>query len=190
MRIAIHQPNFFPWFPIFQKISLADRFIIMENVQYQKNGLQNRFNIGEDWFTMSTKKGLDPIKDKNYLSPIKDWNRIKNKLPEYKKILDQFDEIISENLSVTNTMIIERICKIIKINIPIEKDFHSDLKSTERIIEICKKYNADEYISGISGKNYLDINLMNSNGIKVIFQKEIEMIKKPILEIINDGKYT
>ena len=77
MKIAIHQPNFLPWYPFFQKIKEVDKFIILGNCQFEKNGFQNRFNLNDKWHTMSIKKGLDPINTKTYLNPLKDWNKIK-----------------------------------------------------------------------------------------------------------------
>ena len=80
MVISIHQPNFMPWYPFFQKIQKCDKFVILTHCQFEKNGYQNRFNFNDDWYTMSVKKGLEPIKDKIYLNPKNDWDRIKNRL--------------------------------------------------------------------------------------------------------------
>ena len=38
MKIAIHQPNFFPWYPFFEKIKNCDIFIILTHCQFEKNG--------------------------------------------------------------------------------------------------------------------------------------------------------
>ena len=70
MKISIHQPNFVPWYPFFQKIKEADIFIILSNCQFEKNNYQNRFNIIDQWYTMRTKKGLDLIKNKVYVDPL------------------------------------------------------------------------------------------------------------------------
>ena len=40
MRISIHQPNFVPWYPFFQKIQQCDKFIILTHCQFEKNGYQ------------------------------------------------------------------------------------------------------------------------------------------------------
>ena len=96
-----------PWLPFFKKIESVDRFIILENCQFEKNNFQNRFNIGSDWYTMSVNKGLEPIVNKRYVNHNTDWIKIKNKLSKYKNSLDIFDDCISESLSDTNTKIIK-----------------------------------------------------------------------------------
>ena len=84
----------------------------------------------------------------------------------------------------TNTKIVERICNILDIKTEILSDYPTNLTSTDRIVDICMYYKADTYLSGISGKNYLDLNKFEENGIKVIFQDESKMTKKPIIEIL------
>jgi len=186
MKIAIHQPNFLPWYPFFQKIKEVDKFIILGNCQFEKNGFQNRFNLNGKWHTMSTKKGLNPINTKTYLNPLKDWNKIKLNLPQYKNILDNLDECINDNLFLTNSKIIEKLTKMLGYNTEILYDYPTDLKSTERLVDICLHYDATEYLSGISGKNYLDLSLFESNGIKIKFQENLTKIHT--LELLNNDK--
>lgn len=184
MIITIHQPNFFPYYPFFQKMMDSDKFVILENCQFEKNNFQNRFNLNGKWYTMSTNKGLYPINTKKYLNSEKDWNKIKNMLPEYKSILGLFDECVNDNLSETNSKIIFKIKELLNIETEIVFDYQTNLTSTDRLVDICLRYGAKTYISGISGRLYMDIDKFNDNGIDVIFQKEENMIKSPILEIL------
>ena len=64
MIVSIHQPNFMPWYPYFQKMQQADIFVVLENCQFEKNGFQNRFNMNNTWYTMSTTRKLIPINEK------------------------------------------------------------------------------------------------------------------------------
>ena len=102
MIVTIHQPNFFPWWPFFEKIQQADVYVCLTHCQFEKNGYQNRFNFNNDWHTMSVNKGLEPILDKEYIDPKKNWNRIKNNLPKYKSVLSELDTCIGKSLSATN----------------------------------------------------------------------------------------
>ena len=61
MKLAIHQPNFMPWYPFFQKIQQADIFVILQNCQFEKNNFQNRFNVDNQWYTMRVTKTMENI---------------------------------------------------------------------------------------------------------------------------------
>jgi len=171
-----------PWYPFFQKIDASDIFVIMCNCQYEKNNFQNRFNLNNKWNTMSVNKGLEPIVDKRYLSPDKDWNKIKVNLKEYSSVLDQFDDCISDSLVETNVCLIRKICFMLGIQTEIVLDYPTDLKRTERLYDICKHYGATKYLSGPSGKKYLDLEQFGDT-IEVIYQSEQN--KKTILEVLS-----
>ncbi len=185
MICAIHQPNFFPYYPIFQKMDAADVFVILGDCQFEKNNYQNRFHIGDDWYTMSVNKGLEPIRNKRYVNYVKDWNKIKVKLPQYADTFSALDFAISENLLLTNTLIIRILARRLGIN---TDKMHStrcaDLTSTARLVRLCQLHNCDEYLSGIGGKRYLDVEQFHKAGIHVRFQDEATMIRKPVLEVI------
>ena len=42
MKIAIHQPEHFPYMGFFQKMEKADMFIILDDVQYTKNNFHKQ----------------------------------------------------------------------------------------------------------------------------------------------------
>ena len=62
MKVSIHQPQYLPWPPYFKKIDEADLFIILDSVDFQKNGLQNRNQIktsqGAHWLTVPVEQHL------------------------------------------------------------------------------------------------------------------------------------
>ena len=184
MIVTIHQPNFIPWYPYFQKMQQADVFVIMTHCQYEKNGYQNRFNVDGKWQTMSVYRGLRPINEKQYVAPKSDWDRIKTSLPQYSKQLGVFDENIQQSLAKTNEAIIRKIATLLGIGTKIVLDRPSELRSTERLVEICMQNGATKYLAGISGKNYLDENLFEKKGIELIYQNEDDMVKKNILEVL------
>lgn len=182
MIVSIHQPNFMPWYPFFEKIQQSDVFVIMCYCQFEKNNFQNRFNMNDKWNTMRVNSGMMSIVEKRYISHAEDWNRIRINLSKYKNILSRFDEHIHEILLYTNIRIIETICGMLDIKTKIVADYPTELKGTERLVDICKKHGATEYLSGPSGKKYLDLSLFPDK-MKVSFQEN--KIKKPILEVLN-----
>ena len=106
MIITIHQPNFIPWYPFFQKMEQADLFILLGHCQFEKNGFQNRFQLENTWNTLSVKKGKEPIIEKEYINPKHDWMKIKKRLFKYKNVLNELDPFINKNLYKTNKDII------------------------------------------------------------------------------------
>lgn len=184
MILGIHQPNFMPWNPFFEKIINSDKFVLLTHCQFQKNKHQNRFNIGEKWFTMSVSHGMENIAVKRYHNCIYDWKMIKKKLPEYKNVLNLFDECISSSLSETNINIIKKICNLLEIKTELLLDYPTNLLSSDRLVDICLYYDCDTYLSGSSGKNYLDLSKFESKGIKVVFHDA--NIKAPIVNILKE----
>ena len=54
--ISIHQPVYLPWLGFFKKILESEIFVILDDVQYEKNGWHNRNKIktkdGDMWLTV------------------------------------------------------------------------------------------------------------------------------------------
>jgi hypothetical protein len=185
MICTIHQPNFFPWYPFFQKMQQADVFVLLTDCQYEKNGYQNRFRLGERWHTMSVNSGLEPIRNKRYVNWHKDWRKIKANVGMYD--LSWADDYICEDLVDTNYLIILALRERLKIRTPVFIDTATGKTATERLISICELHNCDQYLSGVSGCNYLDMELFKKKGIEVLFQKEADMVKKHSLEVLLCG---
>ena len=163
--------------PYFQKIRQADIFVILGHVQFEKNNYQNRFFHEGQWYTMSVERGMCPINQKYYFNALTDWKRITDKLPKLKV----FDNCISENLLKTNSLIIKKSCEILGIKTRIVTDYATDLRGTDRLVDLCKNYNCDKYVSGISGTNYLQKESFDKAGITVVYQNEGEMDKRSLI---------
>jgi hypothetical protein len=170
MIVAIHQPNFFPWLPFYEKIKAADVFVFLRNCQFEKNNYQNRFHYRDRWHTMSVNKGLEPIVDKRYVGHEKDWNKIKTNLRDKKLVLADYDSCINDSLYETNHNIIIKTLKKLNIHTAIEYDSSTNLASTDRLVEICKSLNATTYLAGRGGTKYMDMNKFEEAGIKVEIQ--------------------
>lgn len=180
MIVSIHQPNFLPWYPFFEKVAQSDVFVIMSHCQFEKNNFQNRFNVDGKWYTMSVNSGNEPINCKQYMAPANDWRRICSTFPR----LRQFDDCLHESLSEMNSAIIKMAARNLGISTKFEDDFATSKKGTERLVEICQRYGATTYLSGISGKKYLDVSKFEDVGIEVIFQDESKMNKQPLINFL------
>jgi hypothetical protein len=184
--ITIHQPETFPWLGFFNKMMLADEYIILDNVQFRKNYFQNRNQF-------LTKQGSIflsiPIDFKNY-KLIKDI-RIKNdnkwqkkhlntikqnysKSSYFKNYIGFFEDLYSKDFELLvdfNMEIIDYIRNLFNIKNTLIKASSLNVSgnSTELLLDICKKRDADIYISGRDGRNYMDLSLFKKENIKVVF---------------------
>lgn len=175
-KIAILQSNYLPWKGVFDMIHRVDLFVFCEDVQYTKKDWRNRNKImtsnGPTWLTV-------PVKSKNrrdqliYQAEIcdqYDWQRIHFKsfqtnyaralfYREYKWIIE--DIYISRkwknlsNLNIYTTKLISNVLEI-KTEFINSLDLNSKGKKDDKIIDICKKLNADYYLSGPAAKSYID----------------------------------
>ena len=191
MKISINQPAFLPWMNYFKRISEVDIFVLLDDVQYEKNSFINRNKIkdqnkNEDlWLTIPLKKSKFNSQDniiKNIsISSDKVWKRkqlktiIQNlsKHKNFSLIKNNIDKIYyCDDKNLLNFLVnqLKIITKMLKINTKIvqSSDLQIKEKKSQKIFEICKKLNADEYISGPEGKNYLDKSLFK-NQIKVTY---------------------
>ena len=170
MVVTIHQPEHFPYMGYFQKMEKADLFVILDNVNYRKNYFQNRnrflnSNGVEEWFTIpvekdATKKWIKDVKVNTHIP----WKKkITNKLKQNFKT--DFSAIYnSESLLEINLNSIRWAMKHLNLNTKIV--FASELNvrgdKSELLANICKKLNATTYLSGPSGKDYLDLSYFNN----------------------------
>ncbi len=180
MLLSCHQPNLIPWLPYFQKIRQADKFVILSRCQYEKGGYQSRFMVKGKWHGMSVNRGLEAIAIKRYVNHEKDWKRLIVKFPK----LSVFNDCISDSLLFTNVSIIKKACEIMGITTEVVADHYTGLTGTERLLDICQRHGATKYLSGISGKKYLDLSLFGASGIEVIFQDESKMDKRALIEVL------
>ena len=204
MIISIHQPAYNPWLGYFEKINSSDLFVYLDNVQFQKGSFQNRNKVltpdGIKWLTV-------PVKTAGilYKSKIKDieidyskkWQNqhfsiLKSsyhKSNHYKKYIMYFEKIYFQKWKYLSDLCWEMLTTFLKIlNITTKVVKASSLKNiigekSDLILNICKMFNSNVYISGSEGKNYLREKDFIFNDIKVKYQNFNPL---PYKQISND----
>ena len=202
MIVTIHQPEHLPWLGFFDKVRQADVYVILDNVQYRKNYFQNRNKIrtqeGWSWVTIPVKNAPvdtlineiliddNPKLKRRYLNLIK-TNYI------HAEFFDRYFPSLQEILRQEYTKLVELNVEIIKFFmqqlgiktrtlIASELDLPEAKGGTYVNFNICHKLGADVYLSGISGKDYLNETIYIENGIKVIYQEFYHPIYKQLYE--------
>lgn len=187
MIVAVHQPQYLPWPGFFEKLSQADEFIFLDVVQYEPREWQNRNRIrthqGVNWLTVPVHAhGRPKIKDVTIDSDrpwrdrhIKTLEASYKRSPYYKDVMKWLEPLLLrewEKLADLNIAVARAIADALGVVAP--TSLASELGELPeapdaRIISICKKFNADVYLSGAGGKNYMDLGEYDKCGIEVRF---------------------
>ena len=187
-KVAILQSNYIPWKGYFDLINLVDEFVIYDDVQYTKNDWRNRNKIktpkGLLWLSIPVETSgrltntrlirETKIVQKNWNK--KHWNSIllnyskAGYFPDYKDIFEElYLNCNSEYLSEINFSLLKGINSLLGIKTRLSQSNEYDLSGgqTERLLSICKKLNADEYISGPAARNYIKESFFEQENIKL-----------------------
>jgi hypothetical protein len=171
MKLAIMQPYIFPYIGYFHLIDSVDTFVFYDDVNFVNSGWVNRnkilvnnkeflFTVPSDW---SQNKKINEI---FVTTDYKKWQKkflstLKHTYGK-EKFFKETSNLIEKTLSCSENL--NDICKTSIINtleyLEIEKNIiHSsdifkneNLKSNDRIKDICKKSKADVYINTSGGK--------------------------------------
>jgi len=190
MILSVHQPQYIPWLGYFDKIAKSDCFVFLDDVQYKPREYQNRNKIrtstGDTWLTVPViSKGLgrQKISDvaidneldwcKQHLMSIKSCYGHAEFFGDYFPFFENTYAQEWEKLSDLNLRIINFVLKELAVTTPLYFESKLDIikTKTDRIIEICKKMNADTYLSGSGGRKYLEEGKFSEAGIKLIYQE-------------------
>lgn len=201
MIVTIHQPEHMPWLGFFDKVRHADTFVLLDNAQFEKNYFQNRNKIrtqkGWSWVTVPViTKGRYPQLinqveiNNNVRWGKKCWMSISMNyskasfFPQYNNFLKSIYDREWTSLADLNEEIIRYIIHVLGIEVEIIRASELGVtgRRTDLLLEICQKLNADVYLSGISGKDYLEETKFAEQGIKVIYQEFYHPIYKQLYE--------
>jgi len=189
MILTVHQPEYLPYIGFFDRISKADVFVILDSVQYQKNGFINRNRIktaqGWQWLTIPVKrrealKNINEIEIDNQTDwKSKHWKALLynyNKTPYFKKYADFFEKTYNQNWDLLvdlDIYLIENIMNMLRIKKQIKISSHLKVqgKADDLLVDICKELGADTYLSGPGGKEYMNLDKFKKQNINVVFQE-------------------
>lgn len=186
MRIAIHQPNFFPWLGYFRKIAISDIFVFLDDAEIQKSGSTwtNRTELnGANGAYFATAPLDRESKKFGSISKVRfqdsNWREkmvatVQNsysKSPYFGEFSQLIFELINNsdpNLSSYNRFAVIELYKLFELPIPEfinSSELNIDATSTERLVKICMATGATEYVYGGGAQNYQDNSLFDKAGI-------------------------
>lgn len=188
MKIGIMQPYFFPYLGYFQLISIVNKYVIYDDVNYIKGGWINRNNIllnkQKYLFTIaleqsSPNKLVNEIKIKDdFIKFRKTIMQAYSKAPFFEDTIKLINLILSHDDRLLSGFTANSIIKISR-HLGIDTEFlisseikkNNLLKNQDKVINICKLLMADEYINAIGGIELYNKNDFEMNKITLKFLK-------------------
>lgn len=188
---TMHQPNYLPWIGLFSKISRADCLLIYDNAQYEKNSVINRNKIrttnGSEYLSIPVGKIPTETKISDVLLPENNewkrqhWRRIHDnyaKAPFFNDYAGFFEGLYKEglhSLAAANERILLHLLWCFKIEVDVIKTSQLNVdpsaRKTDLMIAYLKSVGSDVYLSGPSGRNYLEKERFATNNIALKYFK-------------------
>jgi hypothetical protein len=188
MIVTIHQPNFFPWLGYFDKMRLADVFVLLNTVPFTKGGYQNRIQIkgsnGVQWLTIPVKnKGrLGQSTREVLMAAGTPWRRnhaltleaFYHRTPCFSEMMPQIEALYANSTEYLAEFAIPGITWVkdqLQIGARLVKSSDLNVKgsASELLLNIVRSLGGTTYLSGPSGRNYLDLGIFADAGIEVTF---------------------
>jgi hypothetical protein len=195
MKIAISQPAYLPWMGYLDLIDQVDTFVLLDNVQFEKQSWQQRNRIktpaGLQWLTVPVLfhgrfgQSINQVE----IRDIEFWrNHLRAIELNYRRAPffdDYFEElrsrITAEMSRSPNALIadldirlIEWFMDLLGIQTRLLRSSHLQQlgKRTELLANICESLRAEQYVSPLGSATYLlqEMNVLLDKGIDVVFQ--------------------
>lgn len=189
MIVANHQPQFLPYLGFFHKITKADLFVVMDDVQFMDRGFQHRNTIkmqtGTQWLTVPLNYNRFDIINDVKIDATQTWRRkhwaaIETnyaKAPYFAQLAPELRAILVDgghtHLAPLNIDLMHWVLRTLGISVPVKLSSTLGItgQKSERHINICRAVGADTYLSGPGGRLYMDMAEFEQSGVRVLFQE-------------------
>lgn len=184
--VTIHQPNYAPWTGFFDKLAQADVFVLLDTVPFTKGGYQNRVKVlganGPQWLTVPvlTKGLMGQPTNQVQVDDLKGWRQthLKTLRTLYGRAPHATEMLaVAEEAYATPSGLLSQICAslirrvVAGYGFGTELVFASDLgvsgSSSQLLADIVTACGGERYLSGPSGRDYLDERVFAEAGIGV-----------------------
>jgi WbqC-like protein family len=200
--VAVLQPGYLPWIGYFELMRSADVFVLYDDVQFDKHGWRNRNRVkcehGAQWLTVPVRhhglggqRILDVEVDasrswaRKHLATIRQCYARAPHLEPYASELEQLLERSWERLVDLDVAVAGLLAGWLRVESTTVRSSELDVAGSrsERLVEICRRFDADRYRSGEAAREYLDVELFGRSGIAVEWQN----LAHPVYPQLHDG---
>ena len=189
-KVVISQPMYFPWYGHLEQINHCDIYVFYDDVQFSKGSFFNRVQLKsgdhQTWMTVPLVPGrLSEAINERIPHEAKPWRedhlclftRLYKSAPFFTPALAVLKDVLESHpkggdlasLSELSTMAIAKAFGITNVRYQRSSELNIKGSSTQRVLDICSRLGATEYITGHGAKKYLDHNLFEEQGISISY---------------------
>lgn len=195
MKAVIMQPTYLPWSGYFDLMDQGDIFVILDNVQFSKHSWHQKNRIktpnGELMLTVPIIRRHPQMINETRINNDQPWQKkhLKSiqasyaKAKYFNRYYNFFREIYSQSTEklidfTIPIIMLEKEILGIKREVVKASEIGVEGSKVELIVDICKKVNADEYLSPPGSEEYINEvisknDVFKKNNIKLEYQKYI-----------------
>lgn len=196
MKLAIMQPYFFPYIGYFQLLHAVDKFVVYDNIEFTKKGWIHRNRIlvngADTYISLMLKKDSDYLNVRERVLS-EDFEKEKERIIRriegaYKKapFLAETISLIREIIRYEDKNLFSYIYHSIdrmrdhldiatELVISSNVSINHDLKGKDKVISICRKLGASDYINPIGGVELYKTEEFTNNKIDLSFLRSREI---------------
>lgn len=184
MIVAIHQPHYLPWLRYMAKMMLADIFVVLDDVQYAKNGWQNRNRIktanGWAYLTVpvhaSVSNRILDVRVAGDRWRVQHWKSLQaaygraSNFGTHARFFEQFYAAPWERLVDLNVASLDylRLALGVRTRWVRASSLKVNGEGTQRLVRICKELGGTVYLSGAyAATNHLDLSSFRGSGVEL-----------------------
>ncbi len=187
MIVSAHQPNFAPWLGFFDKMLHSDVLVLLDTVQFIKRGYQNRARIkavnGPQWLTVPviSKGRYDQATRDVEIDETAKWRSVHlrtlrtvlARTPHRDELLEVVEPVYARDdvhrLVDLNVALIRAVADRLGIatRLVLASELELEGSSTRLMVSLTTAVGGDVYLSGPTGRKYLEPELFDAAGLEL-----------------------
>lgn len=189
VKVSVNQPRLLPWGPYWDVMAASDVHVILDDAQFEKGSYVNRVKIrsktnanGWQWLTCPVKTagkfGDLPVNRLEFArddTPMKIWETLRHEYrrePEWSWFEEEMRSVFVRESGSVFDMLFDGLYGLhamlgMMTQLVQSSWFESELKRSERLIELVQLVGGTEYVTGPTARQYLDFELFENAGVTV-----------------------
>ena len=185
---SIHQPNFAPWTGYFDKLAGVSTFVLLDTVPYSKGSFANRVHLlgrdGPQWLTVPvlTKGRLGQPTDQVEVNGARDWvtehlgtiAALYGRAPHVTAVRALLEPVYAAEHPLLADLCCDLIARVVdylgyQTRLVRASSLVHDGSSSDLLASLVAQVGGSTYVSGPSGRTYLDESCFTARGLAVTY---------------------